>query len=160
MPEPQHNDTPARNKKHSGIKPAVIWLAVAGGGACGALMRFAWGALFPETSGNFPWAVFTENILGAFLLGGLLALFTGKTGNHQYIRSFFGTGMIGSFTTFSGITIDLAAFIHSDELFKAILYSISTVVAGLVAASIGLTGFRKIRRRAGNRDKDRRQFSV
>ncbi|MBP3193677.1 fluoride efflux transporter FluC [Natronogracilivirga saccharolytica] len=125
-------------KKHHAFQNFLIWPAVALGGAAGALLRFSWVTLFPYTNSDFPWAIFSENILGAFLLGWFLAIFTGKTGNQRYIRAFFGTGLIGSFTTFSGITIDLAAFVQQGILLMPVVYITLSVLAGLLAAFAGI----------------------
>ena len=116
----------------------LIWPAMALGGALGALMRYGWVTLFPVQDTAFPLAIFTENILGAFLLGWLLAFFIRKRGKHRFIRAFFGTGLIGSFTTFSGITLDLAGFVHNSSFFLPVLYSMVSMAAGLAAALIGL----------------------
>jgi len=117
------------------------WLvlpAIALGGALGALLRFGWVSCFPLRDTTIPWAIFSENILGAFVLGWLLAIFIRKRGNHRYIRAFFGTGLIGSFTTFSGITIDLAHYYHNASYLLLSLYILLSITAGLVAAFAGI----------------------
>lgn len=128
----------------------LIWPMVAFGGATGALLRYSWVTFFPVQGASFPWAIFSENILGAFLLGWLLAIFIRRTGKHRYIRAFFGTGLIGSFTTFSGITIDMAHYVHASSFLLAVLYPVLSITAGLAAAYAGLrigritlTGYRK-----------------
>ncbi len=125
-------------KAHPDADKWLIWPAMALGGALGALLRYGWVTLFPVQDSAFPLAIFTENILGAFLLGWLLAYFIRQRGKHRFIRAFFGTGLIGSFTTFSGITLDLAGFIHNSSFFLPVLYSMVSMAAGLAAALIGL----------------------
>ncbi|MDQ6955170.1 MAG: CrcB family protein, partial [Mariprofundaceae bacterium] len=45
-------------------------LAVAIGGACGAMMRFWLAAAVQRAAGgSFPWGTLTVNVLGSFLLG-------------------------------------------------------------------------------------------
>ena len=117
------------------------WLvlpAIALGGALGALLRFGWVSFFPIRETIFPWAIFSENILGAFVLGWLLSIFIRRQGKHRYIRAFFGTGLIGSFTTFSGITIDLAHYYHNASYLLLSLYILLSIAAGLVAAFAGI----------------------
>ena len=126
-------------KKHHSLENLLIWPAVALGGAAGALLRFGWTAFFPVDYADFPWAIFSENLLGAFLLGWFLAIFSGKKGNSRYIRAFFGTGLIGSFTTFSGITIDLAEFLQQGMLLMPVVYITLSVLAGLLAAFAGIS---------------------
>ncbi len=116
----------------------LIWPAIALGGAIGALLRYSWVTFFPVHGTAFPWAIFSENILGAFLLGWLLAIFIRRRGKQRYIRAFFGTGLIGSFTTFSGITIDMAHYVHASSFLLAVLYPVLSIAAGLAAAYAGL----------------------
>ena len=69
------------------------WLvlpAIALGGALGALLRFGWISCFPLRDTTIPWAIFSENILGAFVLGWLLSIFIRRQGKHRYIRAFSG----------------------------------------------------------------------
>ncbi len=125
------------------------------GGACGALLRYYWGILFSPAYHSFPWAVFTENITGAFVLGWLLTIFVRQRGRHRYLRAFFGTGLIGSFTTFSGITADLALFsgIATDPVTSSgafnpvllVLYPVVSILAGLGAAWAGWSAGRYTR---------------
>jgi len=122
-------------------------LAIALGGAIGALLRFLWLQQFGSESSLFPWAVFSENVLGAFLLGIAVALFVGRGKNSAAMRAFFGTGVIGSFTTFSGITIDLASGGQSGHFFLMFLYIFLSITAGLTSAFAGLSLGRYMNRR-------------
>ncbi|TVQ70893.1 MAG: CrcB family protein, partial [Balneolaceae bacterium] len=116
----------------------LVWPAIALGGSLGALLRYGWVTNFPVRDASFPWAIFSENVLGAFVLGWLLAIFIRKRGKHRYIRAFFGTGLIGSFTTFSGITLDLAHYVHNSSYLLLSLYTLLSITAGLIAAMAGL----------------------
>lgn len=119
------------------LRSPIVWAAVALGGGAGAILRFFWGTFFPFTQSVFPWAVFTENITGAFVLGWLLAIFTRQRGKHRYIRAFFGTGLVGSFTTFSGITLDLATYSSPVNMLLLILYPAVSIATGLGLAWAG-----------------------
>lgn len=118
-------------------KWAIITL-VGLGGAMGALLRYAWGYLFMHSLSSFPWGVFTENVLGAFLLGCLMAVYTGKKKSHRYIRAFFGIGLIGSFTTFSAITKDIFVLFESGGQGLLAFYIIATIFGGILAAFSGI----------------------
>ena len=114
-----------------------VWLAVALGGAAGALMRYGWSLPFQTFSSDFPWAVYTENVVGAFLLGWLLRVFQHRVEMHRLVRAFLGTGLIGSFTTFSAITVDMERFYSDGAQVLVWLYPLVSVLAGLVAAAAG-----------------------
>ena len=124
----------------------TVWLAVTLGGGIGALLRFFWIAYFPFEWSGFPWAVFTQNIVGTFLMGWLLAIFTRKRGRQRYIRAFLGTGFVSSVTTFSGITVDLAAFTSSGHWMQLLLYPTISIITGLVFAWAGLLAGRNTRK--------------
>ncbi len=66
-------------------------------GGVGAIARFALdGAIEAHTSREFPFGTLLVNVLGAFVLGVLV----GAAGDPNAYR-LLGTGLIGSFTTFS-----------------------------------------------------------
>jgi fluoride exporter len=125
-----------REKKSDPVLLFVL-SAVAAGGACGALLRYGWMTFFPLQGTAMPWAVLTENVIGAFILGWILSVFTKKKGKHRYIRAYLGTGLIGSFTTFSGITMDMAFMLHNGSWLVMAIYTSISVTAGLLAAFAG-----------------------
>lgn len=69
------------------------------GGAIGALLRYAVSTRIDE--GEYPLATLAVNVLGSFLLG--LVIFAGL--EHEFVL-FFGTGLCGSFTTFSSFSFE------------------------------------------------------
>lgn len=124
--------------KKTGPAQFIVLSAIAAGGACGALLRHGWMTIFPLRDTSIPWAVMSENVIGAFILGWLLSIFMKKQGKHRYIRAFFGTGLIGSFTTFSGITMDMAIMLHDGSWLIMTVYICISVTVGFVAAFLGL----------------------
>jgi fluoride exporter len=128
------------------LRSPAVWFAVAMGGATGVLCRYGWTHVVSSTAWGFPWAVFTENILGAFMLGWLLAVFMRRKSMHRYSRAYFGTGLLGSFTTFSGITADMALYSSAGDWLLLVLYPLISVGLGLPAAWVGLRLGRIVRR--------------
>lgn len=115
-----------------------VYGAIALGGFLGGQARYGLGLLWPEHPGAFPWTTFGINVAGAFLLALLLVLLLEAWNAPTWVRPFAGTGLLGSFTTFSAITFALdrlAADGHWD-VFAA--YAGFSVLAGLGAASFGL----------------------
>lgn len=86
----------------------MFWklLSVAIGGAFGAILRFAVSHFSGKNSVSiFPWGTLIANLTGAFLIG----LFWGFFENakvSQHIKSFVIIGIIGSFTTFSTLSLE------------------------------------------------------
>lgn len=113
-------------------------VAVAVGGAAGALIRAAGLAAFPTAAEGFPWATLVENVTGAFLLGALLTMLVHRWPTTRYARPLLGTGLLGAYTTFSSFVVELGLLLASRSWAVAGLYATATVVVGLGAASLGV----------------------
>lgn len=116
--------------------------AVALGGLIGAPARYGLGVAFPHTSpGHWPVTTFAINIVGAFILGGLLealARLGPDSGWRQRARLCAGTGMIGSFTTYSTLAVDTDLLLRGHHPWAAITYALGTVIVGMVATAAGI----------------------
>jgi CrcB protein len=109
--------------------------AVGLGGAVGALGRVGLEQAWPSAVGSWPWATFAVNILGAFLLGGLM---TGLRHGPVSIPTYrlLGTGFCGALTTFSTMQIELLQMLDRAQYDLAIGYVGVSVVGGYAAVSI------------------------
>lgn len=107
-----------------------VRLAVVAGGAVGTLLRVGVNAVVPVTT--FPLATLLVNLLGAYLLGRLAGSMPHAP---PRIRAFVGTGVLGSFTTFSALAVDVVALGHQPLLL--VVYALATLVGGLTLARLG-----------------------
>lgn len=83
---------------------------VAAGGAIGAGLRYTVGVAFVSRTGpGFPWHTFGINILGAFLLGLLMAASFASAPSGAAWRLFLAPGLLGGFTTFSTLSYESVA---------------------------------------------------
>lgn len=119
--------------------PVFSWTyagLVAAGGAVGTAIRIAI-TLIPWGEATFL-VVPAINVLGAFLLGVItsLAVRGGDGERSRRIRQFFGTGIMGGFTTYS-------AFAVAATDLRSVWLTLGTVAVGTVAAWLGLTLARK-----------------
>jgi CrcB protein len=112
--------------------------AVAGGGAIGALARWSLAEALPHDLGAFPWSIFLTNVAGCFLIGVLMVLVVERWPQRQLLRPFFGTGVLGGFTTFSTYAVDARSLAAADHELLAAAYVVGTVVVGLLAVVAGL----------------------
>jgi fluoride exporter len=112
--------------------------AVAVGGALGAMARWGVAKALPHDSGQFPWSTLLTNVLGCFLIGVLMVLVVERWPAHPLVRPFFGTGILGGFTTFSTYTVDIRAMVAADRPASAAAYLVATLVVGLAAVVLGL----------------------
>lgn len=112
-----------------------VLLVVALGGALGSLGRWSLAEMWPVGDG-FPLATFTANVTGAFALGVVLVLADRLNPHHVWTRlwrPFWGTGVLGGFTTFSAVAVEVT----SRSLDASITYVVVSVLAGFAAYGIG-----------------------
>ena len=111
-------------------------VAVAAGGALGSLLRFGVQKMFNL---HFPYGTFAANILGCFLAGWFLALFS--RGINQTLFLFLMTGFCGGFTTFSAFSVESLQMILADRWVHFSIYVIASVAGGLLASFLGYKFF-------------------
>lgn len=110
-------------------------LLVAIGGFFGAMGRFAvsnWGNHSQRTS--FPYGTLAVNLLGSFALG-IIVDFDWPA----FWQFLLGTGFMGAFTTFSTYNIELIQRYEQRDKQTAILYLITSYVAGIGLAWLGMS---------------------
>lgn len=111
----------------------MSWVGVAALGAVGALARFHLDALVQRrTAGAFPAGTLTVNLVGSFLLG-LLTGLSVASGTMLVL----GTGLLGSFTTFSTWMLETERLAEEGESRVALANLALSLAAGLAAAAAG-----------------------
>lgn len=120
------------------MPPAGRLVAIALGGAVGAAARHSLWMLRPDRAGEFPWTTLGENLAGAFLLGLFIGWMAERASEGGKIQPFLGTGVLGSFTTFSALSYDLFAFVQEGQWGYLAALVLASVVLGVLAAGLGL----------------------
>lgn len=115
-----------------------ILLAVAAGGALGALARYGLAVVWPALPGVFPWHTFVANAAGSALLGITIVLVSEARTAHPYVRPFLGTGVLGGFTTFSAYSEEVVALMEHGQIALAGGYAVATLAAALLGAWAGI----------------------
>jgi CrcB protein len=117
----------------------VNYLLVGVFGAIGAVARYAVdGWISDATRGQFPWGTLTINVLGAFLLGLVVALTTERLLLGPHWRVALGIGLLGSFTTFSTYAYETVRLAEDGAIGVALANAFAMVALGLLAAVLGL----------------------
>ncbi len=116
----------------------MAWAFVAIGGALGALSRYGLdraviGALGPTVLGTF-----LINITGSFALGVFVAVSPGRVSWPAEARLFAAVGFLGSYTTFSTLTVAGAQMMASGETTRALVNLFGSLAVGLAAAFAGI----------------------
>lgn len=115
-------------------------LAIAGGGAIGAVLRHVVNGLAP---GPFPWGIMACNVAGSFAMGVLIALFADIWQAPPTLKAFLTVGVLGGFTTFSTFSMDAVLLWERGAMLQAALYTLGSValgIGGLVAGMMMVRG--------------------
>ena len=114
-------------------------LAIAGGGALGALGRF-WMSLgvYRLLGRDFPWGTLTVNALGSFLMGLLYVLFIERLATGPELRSAVLVGFLGAFTTFSTFSMETLTLIETGYLGKALANMGASVLLCVLVCWLGV----------------------
>ncbi len=124
---------------HPHLRPGLI-VVVALGGAVGATGRYELGRAVHPVDG-WPLGTLLANLLGAFLLGALLEALVRRgpeTSGSRVLRLGLGTGVLGGFTTFSSLALELERLLASGAGATALGYATVTLVLGFVACLGGV----------------------
>ncbi len=114
-------------------------LAIASGGALGAVMRYGVNVSARTLFGlDFPWATLIVNVTGSFAMGLLIALFAHFWNPSETLRVFLVTGLLGAFTTFSTFSLDVATLWERSNYIASIAYMGSSVILSIGALFAGL----------------------
>jgi len=126
------------------MNPQLL-LFVGLGGAIGAIGRFVvMSGVGRFIRMDFPWGTVTVNLIGAFVLGGVLELSALAWSPSPEIRAMVVVGMLGAFTTFSTFSMDLYYLLDRGDIFPAAFYAMGSLVGGVVAFWAGLSLLRLI----------------
>jgi CrcB protein len=111
-------------------------VAVLIGGVLGTGLRLGVDALLPHEPTGFPWSTLLVNVAGSFALGLLVSRVWRAA--PAWLRAGLGTGLLGSFTTFSALAASLVAMSAGGAALVALAYLAASLVTGFGAAWLGL----------------------
>jgi len=117
----------------AGASRPRLLVAVAVGGAVGALARWGLTEAFPADPDAFPWSTFAINVVGSFALALLLTLEAVR--RRPVLTAGLGSGVLGGFTTLSAYSEQTRALLDHDQTGTAALYLVGTLAACLVAVA-------------------------
>jgi len=110
-------------------------LAIAAGGAIGAVSRHVLNGLF---AGPFPWGIMLCNVAGSIVMGMLIALFADSVSVSPTMKAFLTVGILGGFTTFSTFSMDAVLLWERGAVLPAAFYTLGSVVLGIGGLVAGM----------------------
>ena len=138
-----------RDRQRSSGRLNGVWLVFCGG-TLGTLLRYLIDVA-PTRVAGFAFDIFIINVVGAFILAALVGYITGAgepTRNQLKLRLFIGTGVMGGFTTYSTLAVEVANSLSEGRWLGALVYSLGTVLVGALLSVAGLlAGRRAVRAR-------------
>jgi fluoride exporter len=110
----------------------VVYVAVALGGALGAVLRWTLGDAVPDGAG-FPWTTFVINVTGSLVLAWLPVFDAVR--RSRVLAAALGPGLLGGYTTLSAYSEQTRALLADGQTTTALLYLLGTLAACLVAVA-------------------------
>ena len=113
-------------------------LIIGTGGFVGTVLRFLIGRFVQlHVFSAFPYGTFIINIVGCLLIGIFYGLSSKGSIMNAELRLFLTVGFCGGFTTFSSFANENIALLRDGEFFYFLLYTLLSVILGLVATYLG-----------------------
>ncbi|MFD0341808.1 fluoride efflux transporter FluC [Streptomyces sp. NPDC127117] len=117
---------------------------VALGGALGACARYGASLLWPTAPGGFPWTTLVVNAVGCAVIGVFMVVISEAWTAHRLVRPFFGTGVLGGFTTFSTYAVDIQRLLDGGRALAGTAYLGLTLFAALAAVWSAVWATRRV----------------
>lgn len=113
-------------------------VAVALGGALGALGRYWVSGLLNNAEHRLPLGTLSVNVLGSFLMGVCFVLILERARLSPELRPLLMVGFLGAFTTFSTFSLETVAMIGEGHVMSALIYILLSVSLCIAALGAGL----------------------
>ncbi|MBO1331450.1 fluoride efflux transporter CrcB [Streptomyces sp. VRA16 Mangrove soil] len=146
---------PAARRREQWRGQAPVIAAVSVGGAAGASARYGAALLWPTAPGAFPWTTLCVNAVGCAVIGVFMVVITEVWAAHHLVRPFFGTGVLGGFTTFSTYAVDIRTLTDGGHARTALGYLALTVCVALAAVWTAARLTRRVIERRSSRGRQR-----
>lgn len=118
------------------MKSELLYIFI--GGGTGSVLRYTIQVLLQERiiPSSFPWATFTVNVLGSFLIGVFYSL-SSHLNLPAETRLLLTTGLCGGFTTFSTFSYDNLLLWKQGHCTILLFYISGSLLLGIAAVFLG-----------------------
>ena len=112
-------------------------LSVGIGGFLGSVVRYLIGMIPIKNNTIFPFHTLLINVLGAFLIGYIMALFSKNSSWDGRLLLMLKVGFCGGLTTFSTFSNETFALLQNHHYFLAVAYVLLSLILGISAVFLG-----------------------
>lgn len=120
-----------------------FWVGIAG--TLGAILRYIIGvSLF--TNSTFPFATLIVNLTGSFLLAWLTTNLFKRVSINPVVATAISTGFVGSFTTFSTLSVETVNLFRTGEILLGFIYLSISIIGGLAMSRLGFSASQEVRK--------------
>jgi CrcB protein len=121
------------------VEAAFKILAVAAGGSVGAVARYLISvSFFANVFDKFPFPTFLINVVGSFLIGFFMVVFTEKIAVSDNFKMAVTVGFLGAFTTFSTFEMEIFGLMRERQIMIAFLYLALSILVGFTGVLAGV----------------------
>lgn len=120
------------------------WLAVGGGAAVGAWLRWGLGILLNPVFPTVPLGTLASNLIAGFLMGIAMELVTRNASMSPEIRLLMTTGFLGGLSTFSAISAEIVTLLSHKEYLWGVIAISAHVVGSVVLTILGIYAVRMV----------------
>ena len=113
-------------------------LAVGGGAAIGAWLRWGLGLALNPLFPTLPLGTLAANLIGGLLMGLAMEVITRHSMLPPEVRLLVTTGFLGGLTTFSTFSAEITTLLTRGEWYWAVLGIVAHVAVSLVMTMIGI----------------------
>ncbi|MCB8986008.1 MAG: fluoride efflux transporter CrcB [Ardenticatenaceae bacterium] len=114
-------------------------IAIAAGGAVGAVLRFVVSGLaYGYLGEGFPWGTLVVNLIGCFIIGFLSKLFESVAVSPN-VRMMVLVGGLGAFTTFSTYALENVNLLRDGQLLAALTNVLASTAVGIICVFLGIS---------------------
>ncbi|MBX0358419.1 fluoride efflux transporter CrcB [Halobacillus sp. Nhm2S1] len=117
----------------------MIYFYVGIGGMIGASLRFLIGEWLKNPDQWFPYSTLTVNLTGSFFLAWFTMGIVEKFSLSPKWKAALGTGLVGSYTTFSTLSMDAVSLYERGDMILSLLYIAISIFGGLAFSMLGFT---------------------
>ena len=115
----------------------MIYIYVGIGGFFGASLRYIIGIFFSGPDRWFPYSTLFVNLTGSFILAWFTVEIVKKYSLSAKWKAALGTGLVGSYTTFSTLSMDAVHLYEKGDLLLSLAYITLSIFGGFFLSWLG-----------------------